>query len=478
MKIILLYPPRENYMFGVTPHVYIEADSGSYPPIGMLYIAAYLEKNTAHEVKVLDAYTEGMNHAQVKEYLEKEKPDIVGIYISTYYLADGLKTAENVKSVNRSIVTVAGGPHPALYPFETAAVPSIDYVMVGEAEKAFTEFAGYIEKKEPARADAMPSVLTKRSPKDKQLEFGRLENLDELPFPARHLLNGGKYRSILAKRNPITTVITSRGCPYRCYFCSNLESGKKVRYRSPNNVVDELEKVVDDYGIRDFLFFDELFTSDKKRALSICEEILKRKLKIRWHCRSRVDVMDEELATLMKKAGCRLIQFGVETGNQRLQGVINKKLDLEKVRNTIGMIYGKGIMTYADFMFGLPTETDEETGQTLKYAMSLKLDYVAFGMFHPIPGSVFYEQGLKEKRFEDFWLEFVKDQNRIVGDHSWSGKDRERYHSFVAAAYRKFYFRPGYILSKLARTDSLSQLAWQAKSAVRVFYNLILKNFK
>lgn len=478
MKILFLYPPRENYMFGVTPHVYIEADSGSYPPIGMLYIAAYLEKNTKHEVRVLDAYTEGMDHPAVRGYIAEYKPDIVGIYMSTYYLADGLKAAEAAKSVDRAIITVAGGPHPALYPKETIAVPDIDYVMVGEAEKAFAEFAGHAADKDPGGIDAIPSVLSKRSPGDKCIEFGRLENLDELPFPARHLLDAGKYRSILAKRNPITTVITSRGCPYRCYFCSNLESGKKVRYRSPGNVVDELEQVVREYGIRDFLFFDELFTSDKKRALGICEEILKRGLRIRWHCRSRVDVMDEELATAMKKAGCRLIQFGVETGNQRLQGVINKKLDLDKVRKTVAMVYGKGIMTYADFMFGLPTETEEETRQTLRYAMSLKLDYVAFGMFHPIPGSVFYEQGLREKRFDDFWLEFVKDQSHIIGDHSWSGKDREKYHAFVAEAYRKFYFRPGYILTKLARTDSFSQLMWQARSAVKVFYNLIMKNFK
>ncbi|HBU68877.1 MAG TPA: hypothetical protein DEE98_00660 [Elusimicrobia bacterium] len=478
MKVLLIYPNREQYIFGITPHVYIEADAGNYPPIGLLYIAAYLKKHSDIEVSVLDAYTRNLSRSQIKDEVRRLSPDIVGVYFSTYYLYDSVDLISDIKEVNPAIVTVAGGPHSTLFPREAVKVKGVDYVMTGESEESFLKFARLIETGKFNEIDALANVLSLSSPSDKAVCDGKSENLDELPFPARELLDTASYRSILAKRNPITTVITSRGCPFKCHFCSNIESGKKVRYRSASNVVDELQLLVKDYGIRDFLLFDELFTSNKERTHHICDEILKRGLKIRWHCRSRADVLDRELVAKMKKAGCRLIQFGIETGNQRLQKAINKNLNLESVRETVAMVYDAGIYTYGDFMFGLPGETAEETAQTLEYAKSLKLDYVAFGMFHPVPGSYFYGQGLAENKFEDFWMKYIRDRNYIIEDHSWTGRDREKFHLMMAAAYRKFYFRPGFIFKKIIRLDSLSQLAWQAKSAVRVFSNLILKRFK
>ncbi|MBN1622348.1 MAG: radical SAM protein [Endomicrobiales bacterium] len=478
MKVLLIYPPRENYIFGITPHVYIEADAGNYQPIGMLYIAACLEKLSGIEIKVLDAHTERYNHEDVKKIIGRFKPDIIGVYFSTYYLKDSLITVENAKNVSPKSYVVAGGPHVALYPKETIDVPSVDCVMVGESEESFSRLAELLASGKSKDIGSLDNVLTKESASNKAPSRGKVNDLDSLPFPARNMIDYKKYSSILTKKNPCTTVITSRGCPFKCYFCSNLESGQRVRYRSPINVVNELEQVIKDYNIYDFLFFDELFTSDKERTISICNEVLKRGLKIRWHCRSRVDVLDEEMVKVMKKAGCRLIQFGIETGNQRLQDVINKKLDLKKVKETVNMVSDYRIYTYADFMFGIPSETAEETRNTLEFAKSLKLDYVAFGMFHPIPGSVFYDQGIKESKFGDFWRDYVVDQAKVIEDHSWTRRDREKFHLIMADAYKKFYFRPGFMIRKLFRIDSLSQMIWQMKSAIRVFSNLILKRFK
>ncbi len=477
MKVLLLYPPREYYIFGITPHVYIEADAGNYPPIGMLYIASYLQKYSDTEVIVLDAYTEKLSHSGVKNFVSQIKPDIVGIYFSTYYLYDSILVAKNVKEVNKEIITIAGGPHTVFYPKETIQIPEVDYVMVGEAEKSFTEFVNYITKKDFRSIENISNVVTKNNP-DKIPNRARIENLDELPFPSRELLNYRKYCSILAKKNPITVMVTSRGCPYKCYFCSNIESGQKVRYRSAKNVVDEIQYVVEKFGIYDFLFFDELFTSNRHRTMAICDEIIRRGIKVRWHCRSRADVLDEEMVKKMKKAGCRLIQFGIETGSQRLQKVINKNLNLEKVNQVVKMVYDNGIYTYADFMFGLPTETEEETKQTLEFAKSLKLDYVSFGMFHPIPGSVFYDEGLKEGRFTDFWLEYVKNPQSVIEDHSWTRKDRKKYHDYIAEAYKKFYLRLSYIIPHFFRLDSILQYKWQIISGFKVFPKLILRQFR
>ena len=477
MKILLLYPPREHYIFGITPHVYIEADAGYYPPIGLLYLAGYLKKFSDDEIYVLDAYTEKMSHQQVKEYVRQIAPEVVGIYFSTYYLYDGILTVQNIKSVASEIITVVGGPHPDLYPKETIEIPGVDYVMVGESEKSFNQLIKYLKEKNFSALDTLPNLLTKNNP-TKVVRREKIENLDELPFPAREFLNHKKYSSILAKNNPITTVISSRGCPYRCYFCSNIESGQRVRYRSAKNVVDELQEIGERFGIYDILFFDELFTSNRQRVLDICEEIIRRGLKIRWHCRSRADVLDEELVKKMKKAGCRLIQFGIETGNQRLQKVINKNLNLEKVRQTIKMVYDNGIYTYADFMFGLPTETEEETKNTLEYAKSLKLDYVVFGMFHPVPGSVFYDQGVVQKLFSDYWRELVVNKpGGTIADHSWTGKDRQKYEKFMSLAYNQFYFRPLYWWNWLRRLDSLPQFFWQVKSGLKVFSRIFSRDW-
>jgi len=387
------------------------------------------------------------------------------------------KRSKLIKSRLRNVIIVAGGPHLNFYPHETIALKSVDYCMVGESEHSFPELvrcigAGYL-----SDLVVIDNLITKTTERGSPIVSGRVTDIDMLPFPSRALLNINKYNSIIAKGNPITTVITSRGCPFKCHFCSNIESGKAVRYRSCNNVVDELELLTKKHSIRDFLFFDELFTSNKKRTIDICDEIIRRKLNIRWHCRSRADVLDKEMVLKMKQAGCRLIQFGIETGNERIQKVINKNLDLEKVRNTISMVYDAGIFTFGDFIFGLPTETPEESLNTLEYAKSLKLDYVVFGMFHPIPGSIFYEQGLKEGRFKDFWREYVLDRKNVVKDHSWTGKDREKFHALIAAAYKQFYLRPSYIVRKLTRIDSFSQLIWQAKAAVTVFTNLFMKRF-
>lgn len=478
MKVLLVYPPRQHFILGVTPHAYVEADAGFYPPIGLMYIAGYLEKFTDCQVRLLDAYTEGLSHDGIKAFAEEFQPDVVGIYFSTYYLLDGIITARTMKQIGKRIITVAGGPHTAFYPRETIKVPEVDYVMVGESENSFAAFMEYLKSGKAASAEGMPNVLGKESPEGKMPVYETIADLDALPFPARHLGNYRNYRSILTKHNPMTTVITSRGCPFRCYFCSNIESGKKVRYRSPKNVVDELAGLVSRYAIRDFLFFDELFTSNRQRTLDICDEITGRGLKIRWHCRSRIDVLDFEMARKMRSAGCRLMQFGIETGSQRLQKVINKNLDLEKARQTLGMVYGLGIYTYADFMIGLPTETEEEAEATISFAQSLKLDYAFFGMFHPAPGSVFYEQGLKEGRFGDFWREFVMAQEGVIGDYSWSRRDREKHHQAISRAYKKFYLRPSYAARKFARADSLTQVIWQAKSALKVFSKLFRRNFE
>lgn len=471
-KIALIYPQRMHYAFGTTPHVHVEADAGSYPPIGMLYIAAYIQRHSAHEVLVLDGHTEQVDQQGVEQYLLKHRPDVVGIYFSTYYVRDSILTAASVRDVLPNAAVVAGGPHVDFYPSETVSLPYVDYVMQGDSERSFLELVNHLSAGDLDAAGAMNNVVTSAAP-EKEAGRCKIEDLDSLPFPARHLLPHKKYNSILARSSPITTIITSRGCPFKCYFCSNIESGQRVRYRSAGNVVDELEEVSRSLDIHDFLIFDELFTSNADRVFQICDEILRRDLVLRWHCRSRADVLDRRMVKSMKRAGCRLIQFGVETGVPRLQKKINKNLNLDRVRQTLAMAHDHGIYTYANFMFGLPTETEAEARQTLEFAKSLKLDFAAFGMFHPIPGSVFYDRGLKEERFSDHWLAHVLEPGSTIKDHSWTGRDRAHFDEYIARAYMEFYLRPQHIFRWLRRVDSANQVAWMFGAGTRVIPRML-----
>ncbi|MFH2070133.1 MAG: radical SAM protein [Elusimicrobiota bacterium] len=477
MKLLLIYPPREHYIFGITPHVYVDCESGFYPPIGLMYLAASIEKNSDWEVEIIDAYTEQYDFPALEAGIKKSKPDVVGIYFSTYYIYDPILTAKIVKGISKEIVVVAGGPHVALYPVETIKIQEIDYAVYGEGEFVFAELLKEIQKNRKGTDGIpinLPGVLTK-SNAGSPMKLQRIENLDGVPFPARHLSKYHLYKSILAKGSPITTIVSSRGCPFKCYFCSNLESGQKVRFRSAKNVVDEIHECVEKFGITDFLFFDELFTLKKERVVQICDEIDARGLKIHWHCRSRADTLDREMVQKMKKAGCRLIQFGIETGSQRLQKLINKNLNLEKVEENIKMVKSEGILTYADFMFGLPSETDEESQMTLEYAKRIGIDYVVFGMFHPVPGSVFYDEGIGKGLFNDFWREIVNNPTEKIEDHSYTRKDRQKYEVLMSKAYREFYIRPRYLLQRLMHIDSVPQFIWQVKSGTKVFSKFLFE---
>ena len=462
-------------MFAGAPEVPIVANAGHYPPLGLLYIAAYLEKHAPeHHLTVCDAPTDGLDVRAIIGQITALRPDVVGIYFATPFLYDALAAADAVKSRFPHVKIIAGGPHTALYSRETIGLPSVDCVIVGEAEKTFHAVISCLDSHDLDRIEYLPNVLTKQSPADKNVVRERISDLDDLPFPARHLLDHTKYTSIVARHNPITTIISSRGCPYQCRFCSNLESGQKNRVRSQANVVDELQEVQKDFGISDFLFFDELFSAYKSRVLAICDEIIRRGLKIRWHCRCRADQIDEEMLVRMKKAGCRLMQFGIETGTKRLQEYTNKKLDLDRTRFIIKAAARNRIYTYADFILGLPTESDEETEATIEFAKSLSLDYAHFHIYSPTPHSAFFEMGLKAGNFQDFWKEYVAHPDRPIAAYTWDANDREKYRMFYAQAFRSFYLRPAYMLRHSLRIDSWGQAQWQCRAAIKVlagFFN-------
>ena len=391
LRVCLIFPPKENFALReIKLHKSIDMEAGIYPPLGLLYIASYLLKYSNYEVKIIDSVAENLSYKDLETKVKKEKPDIVGIYTTTQYLWDTVLTARMIKSLDKDIKIIVGGPHVQLFPYETIKLGEFDYLVYGEGEIVFKRLLDFIkEEKDP---EILPEVLGKNN-LDKKLVRSVVNDLNVLPYPNRRLLPYKKYKSILAKKNPITTMMSSRGCPYNCHFCNSIERGKKPRYVDPKKVVDEIEDILR-LGIEDILFFDENFASNRKRVIDICNEIIKRGIKVRWHCRMRADLVDRELVRKMKLAGCRLIQFGIESGTEHIQKVLNKNLNLRKVRENIKIVKDAGIFTYADFMIGSPEETVEEMKKTIEFAKELGLDYAMFGVLNPLPETEIYRLSL------------------------------------------------------------------------------------
>lgn len=467
---VLLFNPLESNPAIPSPPKLILNEGGIYPSLGLLQLATMELLRGKHEVKIIDALPENLNYHDIENKIMEEKPDVIGVTLNTLYLGDGYRVLISAKRVSSDIITIVGGPHVTLYPKQTIELKEVDYAVNGEADFVFGEILDRIALGKSV--DDLPGVLTKKNLNQPAKQI-IVDNLDELPIVNRKLIPYKKYRSILSKSNPITIIMTSRGCVFRCAYCS--QAGTKVRKRSTKNVADEIEQCLD-LGIKDILFFDELFTIDHKRVKELCEEFISRGLKFRWHVRTRIKDVNREILELMKKAGCRLIQFGIESGTERIQKLMNKNLDLKRVEEVIKMVKDIGILTYGNFMIGSPTETEEEIKKTIDFAIKLDLDFAVFAVTVLLPKTEFYNMAFREGKIKiDFWEEYVKNPLIPIENAYWPDFDKEYLDNLCKEAYLKFYFRQRYIWNYISRVASLQQFISHFRSAVNVFFEFKMK---
>lgn len=457
MNVLLINPPRTHEITGNNPRI-IEKHRGCNPPLGLLYIAAYLEKHSRHDVHVIDAQVENLNYQELERRIRSVAPEVVGITAMTMTLLDVLKTASVVKGIDRTSKIVIGGPHVHLYPLETIGFANVDFLVLGEGEKTFCRL---LENIGDIRAlKELSGIVFKAEEQIIQTGHGQsIEDLDELPFPARHLVPYQRYTSLLSNNKTVTTIFTSRGCPYRCSFCDRPHLGKRFRARSPKNVVDELSDCVRK-GVTQFLFYDDTFTLNKKRAVEICEEINRRQLRISWDIRTRVDKVDSELIAALRKAGCVGIHFGVESGSQMILNTLKKGITLQQVRDAFRLTRTAGIRTLAYFMVGNPGENVGEVHETLNLMKSLNPDFVHVTIFTPFPGTVIYREGIATNVIaKDYWKNFATDPTPdFVPPHWPENFTRRELEQWVTAIYRKFYLRPAYFVQRLSQLRSVHEL--------------------
>ena len=383
-------------------------------PLGLAYIAGYLEKK-GYKPEILDcmAYyenTEKIGDSNYRIGLPKEdicreirriKPDIVGVSCSyTIYEKSAFEIAQIVKENSKAIV-VFGGAHTSANPFFVLKNKDVDIAVIGEGELVFYEIAKNYNK----NFNKIGGIAFRHKNKikiNKKHEF--IKNLDLIPFPARHLLPMERYlkhpqNAIANMRKPTTEIITSRGCPFKCIFCSICSVwGRSWRARSAKNVVDEIEMLVKKYGIKEIRIFDDNISWDKKRMIEICEEIIRRKLYIKWDTPNGVALatLDEEVLKKMKQSGYYKIILGIESGSEKTLRYIRKPVVLEKAREIIRICNKLGIWTWSTFVIGFPDEKKEDIEKTIEFAKKSGLNFVTFYVAQPYLGTEMYEIYKKE----------------------------------------------------------------------------------
>jgi len=468
MKVVLINPPRENEIIGNNPKI-IEKERGHNPPLGLLYVAGYTAEHSDHELTVIDAQVEELSYEQIGARLTEIQPDVVGLTAMTLTLLDVMRTVEAAKEARSETTVVLGGPHVHLFPEETIRLAGVDFLVLGEGEEAFVELLDALG--DENRLRQIPGLVFLCG--EEIVNTGMrppIEDLDALPFPDRRSVPYDKYDSLLAAGEIATTVFTSRGCPFQCRFCDRPHLGKRFRARSSNNVVDELEDCLE-IGIRDFLIYDDTFTVQRQRVLDICDEIVRRKLDISFDIRARVDTIDDEMLTHLRKAGCEGIHYGVEAGTEKILTVLNKGITLERAKESFDMTRKHGIPTLAYFMIGSPTETEEDIRSTFKVMRWLNPDYVHLTVLTPFPGTEIYFDALDKGVIEgDVWREFARDPQAAFAPPYWGDLfTREQLNDLLVEGYRSFYLRPRYILRRLWKLRSWSELKKKARAGLGVF---------
>lgn len=446
-RVLLIYPPspvinREDRCQQPTKELLVIPP---LPPTDLMYLAAIAEQ-CGYEAMIRD-YSQGGNfEVDLKEF----QPDFLVANIATPTFQSDMMAIKLAKDINPSICTIVKGAPFLTYNTNTIYEnPFIDYVIIGEAEFTLKEILEGVPNNEILgicyRENFQPIKNEKRP---------FIENLDELPFPARHLVDNSIYRR--PDNGKVQAVVkVARGCPFHCFFClATPVSGAKVRKRSPENIVAELKECVEKYNIRNFLFWSDIFNLDREWTLELCKKIIESGLNITWSSNTRADTMDDEMAKMMYKSGCRLVSIGVESGSQKMLDKIGKKITLDNIRNTVKILKENKIKIYNYFVIGLPWETEETVEETIKFAIELDSNFISFYTATPLPGTKYFAYAMLNKLVEgnlDFRSAYYEP---VVRSESLS---KERIFELHKQAVKRFYLRPKFIFKTLLSLRSFTE---------------------
>jgi anaerobic magnesium-protoporphyrin IX monomethyl ester cyclase len=395
------------------------------PPIGLCYLKGALKRNNINEVKVVD-----LTDSTFDEYtntLKKEKPDILGIACFTETRNNVFRMLRIAKQNNPKILTVLGGVHPTIM-YEQILLNNkdVDIICLGESEITFTELIKNVDYKQDwSDIKGIAYLRDNKVINNEQRQL--IQNLDEIPFPDYEDLNLKNYKGDFSweKGIPRASILTSRGCPFSCIFCSSKEVFNTWRYRSATNVLQEIEWYVE-RGFNCFSFVDDLFSFKRERIKTICKEIIDRRLNIKWFAQTRADCLDEEILALMKKSGCQLIQIGVESGSAKILKNLNKRESLDTLKKAFLLCKKANMKTQMMLMVGSPGETKETIEETKSFIKEVKADRVLVANLRIFPGTNLMQLAVEKSIFHnDYWL---KNSSYFYYTGSMSIQEINKYH--------------------------------------------------
>ena len=487
MKILIINPPDENTVIehpDDTGEGFLEADDfGDFPPLGALYVLSYLEKYAPHhEFFFIDCIGEKITHNNLKDAVAEIQPDIVGLTSFTISMVDVCQAAMSVREVVESVHICLGGHHPIAWPFEAAQLPEFDSIVVGEGEVAFFELVNALEQK--LGFEEILGVYTKNSIeklRGEPIKDNRflakvivppayIDDVDSLPIPNRKYIRHIKYHNILGVTGNLATILSSRGCPYLCTFCD--VPYKRYRPRNVDLVLDEVEHCIE-MGYEEFRFYDDLFNINHHKVMEFCEAIERRGLVFAWDFRGRVNGVTYESLARAKKNGLRMIAFGVETGSNEGLKILKKATTTEKVLQAFEWCRELGILTVADYIIGHSFEKEiADVRKNIDFLIKLDPDYAQISILTLYAGTALFDQavatGLVDREKWQKWA--AKPKPGLIVDHWEEYLTLAQLLQEQKRAYRKFYFRPKYILRSAIKTRSIYELSSKFFGAMKLLH--------
>ena len=469
MNVLFLVPPETVSLESSVPKA-LEGGKGYYPKLGLMYVAAWYERATGNRPGFIDCPPEGVGQQELLHRVRELRPDVVAMSIMTFNLLDALETARVLKREMPGLKICLGGPHVNLYPQETLNLPEVDFVVYGEGEKIFTRLMQALEKGEHGAEELktinglgfmQDGVAVVNPPETELLD------LNELPFPARHLVDVTRYQHIIKEGRQFFTIQATRGCPAACTFCDIRKT--KFRERSPENVVAEIEQLIE-MGLDDLFFVDDTITINKKFVMRLSELIVERGLKFHFKISARVDTVTPELLAALKRAGCYRIHFGIESATERHLSYLEKGQNREKIERACRWTREAGIGFFAYMMIGIPHETRAEMMQTVDFTKRLKPDYAQFSICTPYPKTELYFRMLQEGIVpRDYWQEFAENPSADFKIRFWN-KDftEEELRRLQDECHARFYRSPTYLMKQLTQLKSWSDFTAKARMGTKI----------
>lgn len=465
MKVLLMNPPmKEKELFTESS----KETASRIPPLGLAYLASYI-KQEGFEVKIWDGFVEKDSWEEIRD--KAKDYDLLGIHVLTSFALRAYQFANYLKEVlNKPIVL--GGCHVSAVPIEAITYPFIDYVIVGEGEIILAELCKFINGN--SNID-LKNILGLYYKENGIIKFNGIrpliENINILPLPARELFNWNLYKTSEARKSSTKLdqgLLTSRGCPYNCSYCSKDITGNKVRNFSLEKVIEEIKSIIKNYDVEEISIWDETFTLQRERVIEFCNLLKKEELNITWTCSSRVDRVDEELLKIMKEGGCNFIAYGIESGNDRILKKIGKRTTKDMIRKAIAITKKAGIPIRGYFMIGLWGDTEETINDTISFAKELNLDIATFTLMVPLPNTLDYERASKQNNFhKEYWKDRMFPEFNFLEKPVYipEGMTEERLLELHKKAYKDFYFRPKFMFKQIRNINSIKDIKRLFKGA-------------